>query len=528
MPFPDLDRSMFIFEIITALLLLGAVLSLWAARLGVPYPALLALTGAAIALIPGMPEVSLDPELALALFVAPTLLDAAYDASPRDLRDNLMPVIGLTLGAVGLTIAAVAVLARLFVPDMGWAAAITLGAIVAPPDASAAVAVLRRVAPPHRVSVILEGESLFNDASALLVYRIAAAVAMTGSFSGWSVAPVLALTWGGGALAGILLAHLYLRLTVTVRDIPISILLQFISTFAVWIFAEHIGVSAILTVVSYAMTISRYAPARMGAARRIASYAVWDVTVFVLNVLAFILIGLQLRGIVTRLDASEWRTYGLCAIAVCAVVIITRIVWVMSHNTLSRWKIRRFGVRLPRPMTLPTIGSGLIISWSGMRGIVSLATALALPGFFPYRDLIVLCAFSVVLTTLVIQGLTLRWLIEWAGVRDDGLVEREVGLARAETARVALRALDEESSPISQTLRRDYEARRRSGDDQSAGSVTERSSSAASLQQRLVDAQRQALIDLRARDVIGDAAFQSAEEELDLLELTADPRIRSV
>jgi CPA1 family monovalent cation:H+ antiporter len=163
-----------------------------------------------------------------------------------------------------------------------------------------------------------------------------------------------------------------------------------------------------------------------------------------------------------------------------------------------------------------------------MRGIVSLATALALPGVFPYRDLVVLCAFSVVLTTLVIQGLTLRWLIEWAGVRDDGLVEREVGLARAETARVALRALDEESSPISQTLRRDYEARRRCGDDQSAGSVTERSSSAVSLQHRLVDAQRQALIDLRARDVIGDAAFQSAEEELDLLELTADPRIRSV
>src|SRR5882724_3113683 len=208
---------MFIFEIIIALLLVGAVFSLWAAHVGVPYPALLALTGTALALIPGMPEVSLDPELALALFVAPTLLDAAFDASPRDLRDNLVPVISLALGAVGLTIAAVAVLTRLFVPDVGWAAAITLGAIVAPPDASAAVAVLRRIAPPHRVSVILEGESLFNDASALLVYRIAAAAAMTGSFSGWSVAPVLALTWGGGALAGILLARLYLRLTASVQ-----------------------------------------------------------------------------------------------------------------------------------------------------------------------------------------------------------------------------------------------------------------------------------------------------------------------
>jgi len=523
---------MFIFEIIIALLLVGAVLSLWAARLGVPYPALLALTGAAIALIPGMPEVSLDPQLALALFVAPTLLDAAYDASPRDLRDNLVPVISLALGAVGLTIAAVAVLARLFVPDMGWAAAITLGAIVAPPDASAAVAVLRRIAPPHRVSVILEGESLFNDASALLVYRIAAAAAMTGGFSGWSVAPELALTWGGGALAGILLARLFLRLTASVQDIPISILLQFISTFAVWIFAVRIGVSAIITVVCYAMIISRYAPARMDAAHRIASYAVWDVAVFVLNVMAFILIGLQLRGIVTRLDASEWRTYGMCAIAVCAAVIITRILWVMAHTTIARWRVRHFGVRLRRPMKLPTFRGGLIISWCGMRGIVSLATALALPsgspGAFPYRDLIVLCAFSVVLATLVIQGMTLRWLIEWTGVRDDGLVEREVGLARAETARVALRALEQEPPSISQTLQRDYEARRRSGADQSTGSRAERSSSTASVQRRLIDAQRQVLIDLRARDVIGDAAFQSAEEELDLLELTADPRIRSV
>src|SRR5438093_8478516 len=222
---------MFIFEIIVALLLIGAVLSLWAARLGIPYPALLALTGAAIALIPGMPEVSLDPELALALFVAPTLLDAAYDASPRDLRENFVPVISLALGAVGLTIAAVAVLARLFVPNLSGAAAITLGAIVAPPDASAATAVLRRVRPPYRLSVILEGESLFNDASALLVYRIAVAATMTGAFSRWSVAPTLVLTWGGAVIVGFLLAHLVLRLIAAIRDIPIAILVQFISTF---------------------------------------------------------------------------------------------------------------------------------------------------------------------------------------------------------------------------------------------------------------------------------------------------------
>src|SRR6185295_16469323 len=162
----------------------------------------------------------------------------------------------------------------------------------------------------------------------------------------------------------------------------------------------------------YAMTLARHVPERVDARQRIASYAVWEVTVFVLNVLAFVLIGLQLRAIVMRLDPAQWRLYGLCAFAVCAAVILTRIDWWMSHNSIARWRIRRFGAQYPRPMFRPTVGSALIISWSGMRGIVTLAAALALPGHFPYRDLILLCAFAVVLTTLVVQGLTLRWLIE--------------------------------------------------------------------------------------------------------------------
>ena len=384
---------MFVFEIVIALLLVGALLSLWAGRIGVPYPALLALAGAGLALIPGMPEVTLDPELALALFVAPTLLDAAFDSSPRDLRDNIVPVVSLALGAVGFTIVAVAFVAHELVPGLGWAAAITLGAIVAPPDASAATAVLRRLKLPHRVVVVLEGESLFNDASALLVYRVAAAAAITGTFSGWRVVPMLVLTCGGGVVAGIVLARLVLRVIAPLRDIPISILLSFITTFAVWILAERLGLSAIITVVCYAMTLARHVPARVDARQRIASYAVWEVAVFVLNVLAFVLIGLQLRAIVTRLDPAQWRLYGLCAFAVCAAVILTRIVWWMSHNAIARWRIRRFGAHYPRPMFRPTVGSGLIISWSGMRGIVTLAAALALPSDFPYRDVIVLCAF---------------------------------------------------------------------------------------------------------------------------------------
>ena len=521
---------MVIFELVIALLLLGAILALWANRIGVPYPALLALAGAGLALIPGAPQVTLDPQLALALFVSPVLLDAAYDASPRDLKQNLRPLISLALVMVLLTIVAVALVARKFVPNLGWAAAIALGAIVAPPDASAATAVLRRLRPPHRLLVILEGESLFNDASALLIYRIAVGAAMTGAAVGWKIVPLLLLTCGGGVLAGMALARLYLWLTRAVDDIQVSVILQFVGTFAVWIIADHLGLSAIITVVSYAMTISQFAPGRVDARLRIASYAVWEVAVFVLNVLAFVLIGLQLRTILARTRDSDWHTYAVCAGAVCLTVIVVRISWVMIYGYSMRWLERRSPSRKPR-LTAPR-GTGLVISWSGMRGIVTLAAALALPDgtpqtAFPYRDLIILCAFCVVLTTLVIQGLTLRPLLAMLGLKDDGSVAREVRLARVETARAALRVLDEEQDghPSIDVLRSEYEARLRSG-ERSAGSADSNETHMTELQRRAVRAQRQTLVNLRSQKVIGDDAFHAAEEEVDLLELTADSRIK--
>ncbi len=524
---------MVIFELVIALLLVGAVLALWANRLGVPYPALLSVAGAALALMPGAPQVVLDPQLALALFVAPVLLDAAYDASPRDLKANLTPVVSLALIMVALTIGAVAVVARKLVPDISWAAAVALGAIVAPSDASAATAVLQRLRPPHRVMVILQGESLFNDASALLVFRLAVSAAITGAVSGWSVVPAFLLTCGGGVVAGILLARTYLWLTSRVDDIPISVLLQFVGTFAVWLLADRLGLSAIITVVSYAMTIARRVPGRVDARHRISSYAVWEVAVFVLNVLAFVLIGLQLRVILARLHPWEWNTYAVCAAAVCLTVILVRIFWVMSHTAFIRWLARMSGALTAKAAQIPTFGGAVVVSWCGMRGIVTLAAALALPdgspaGAFPYRDLIVLCAFCVVLSTLVIQGATLRPLMLWLRLEDDGSVEREVRIARAETARAALRILDgEQAHPSIDTLRREYEARLRSGDGQP---LTEqpppRGAGLTDVQRRAVVAQRQVLMDLRERSVIGDDAFHAAEEELDLLELTADSRIR--
>src|SRR5215475_3713980 len=232
-----------LFELVIALLFAGALFALWSDRLGVPYPALLAGVGALITLVPGAPSVTLDPELALSLFVAPTLLDAAYDASPRDLRRNLWSLVGLAVILVLLTVVSVGWVARLVIPEIPWAAAFALGAIVAPPDASAATAVLRKLRPPHRLMVILEGESLFNDATALLIYRVAVGAAVTGALSGWRVVPLLLLTVGGGVVLGWVLARLFILAFTRIDDIPVSVLLQFVSTFAVWIIADRLQLS---------------------------------------------------------------------------------------------------------------------------------------------------------------------------------------------------------------------------------------------------------------------------------------------
>jgi monovalent cation/hydrogen antiporter len=516
---------MVLFEILIALLLVGAVLALWADKWGIPYPALLALAGAGLALVPGTPQVTLDPELALALFVAPVLLDAAFDASPRDLRDNVVPVSLLAVVVVILTIVAVAFAARWVVPEMSWLVAIALGAIVAPPDASAATAVLRKLRPPHRVVVILEGESLFNDATALIIYRVAVGAVVTGAFSGWTVLPALLLSCGGGVIVGFLLARFYVRAMLLVQDVQVSIVLQFVGTFGVWLIAEKLGLSAIITMVTFAMTLSRHVPGRTGARSRISSYAVWELAVFVLNVLAFVLIGLQLRGIASRVEGAEWETYLLCGAAVVAAVVLVRFIW-MPYNWFIRWRIRRYGAHYPRPMALPTVGTGLLISWCGMRGIVTLAAALALPDgdpahAFPHRDLIVFCAFCVVLSTLIVQGATLRPLLKLLGLRDDGAVARELEIARVETARAALAELDgKEPHDSAEILRREYRARTRPGNVEPT-TLTE-------LQQHAVWVQRRRLVELRAGSVIGDDAFHAAEEEIDLIELTADARIRPV
>ncbi len=530
-----------VFEVVIALLLGGAALAALARRFGAPYPALVALAGAALALLPGVPTLVLDPALALALFVAPVLVDAAFDASPRDLRRNWRPIASLALGAVALTIIVVAVVARALVPGMPWAAAIALGAIVAPPDAAAATTVLKQLRPPHRLLVILEGESLFNDASALLVYRLAVGATITGFLSGWSVVPTLLVVTLGSVVLGLALARPTLAISARIHDVATAVVFQFCGTFGVWILAERLRLSGIITLVVYAMAASRRAPQIMPARIRIPSWAVWEVAVFVLNVLAFILVGFQLKSIAARATGATGARYAGVAAVVCVAAILARIVWVTGAAAVSRWicRPRADGMPGPRDAVALSPRAAAVVGWCGMRGTVTLATALALPtGIgggveFPYRDLIIVTAFGVVLGTLVLQGLTLRPLMLRLRLKDDGTVDREVRFARVEALRAALNAAAAgRGNETSAFVRDRYEFQLRLAETEFSGAADGNSASRsmetadgniqhadADVVRAATEAQRRRLVALRDDGSIGDAAFQRIEEELDWAEL---------
>jgi monovalent cation/hydrogen antiporter len=536
---------MAVFEVVIALLLGGAMLAALARRWGAPYPALVAFAGAALALIPGVPTLVLDPELALALFVAPVLVDAAFDASPRDMRANWKAITSLALGAVILTIVVVSIVARVLVPDLPWGAAIALGALVAPPDAAAATAVLRQLRPPQRLLVILEGESMFNDASALIVYRLAVGATVTGFLSGWSVLPTLLIITLGSVLLGAVISPLTLFINERIKDVSTAVIFQFCTTFGVWILAERLHLSGIITSVVFAMLASRRAPAILPARIRIPAWAVWEVAVFVLNILAFILVGFQLKSIAERVTGAARERYVVVAAAVCVATILARIVWVTGAAAISRWRGKGSGDGKARHDTVDLTGrAAAVIGWCGMRGTVTLAAALALPtgggdrAPFPYRDLILVTAFGVVLGTLVVQGLTLRPLMLRLHLEEDDSVDREVRLARVETLRSAVEAAG--SCPGAETaelvrhryqleLRRaEEEVERASAEEDHArpfdsevepGEPNDDADADAAVVRAATQAQRRRLIALRSDGTIGDAAFQRVQEELDWAEL---------
>ena len=509
---------MFIFQWTLVLLLAAVLLTGVARRIGAPYPALLALAGAGLALLPLGPAIVLEPDLALALFVAPVLLDAAFDTSPRDLWRNRAALASLVVVLVVATTAVVAWLGMSFAGLPLWAA-VALGAIVAPPDASAASAVLGGLSLPRRVSLLLQGESLLNDAIALLIYRFA--VAAAAGLMASRTAPGIALALVASPLAGFVFARLYLLAMRRVHDAASMTVLSFVATFGLWLLAERLSLSPIIAVVAYAMTLGQSMGGRSSARLRVSAYSVWETVVFVLNVLAFVIMGLQVGPILDRLSGpGRAQALGFGGLVLAAVILV-RLVYVMGYGAIVRLKNRCFGANLPEGVNPPTVAGGAIVAWSGMRGLVTLATAFALPTGFPGRDLIVLAAFMVVLGTLVIQGVTLRPLLRWLKIADDGSVDREVSRGRVAVMQAALDALaQEDASPAAAAAREGYlEARHAAEDEADPQAATELDR----LKLKAIAAQRLALGRLRREGRIGDDAYHRLEEELDWAELDAAP-----
>jgi CPA1 family monovalent cation:H+ antiporter len=509
-----------IFETVLVLLLGATVLSLIAKRAGLPYPTLLAMGGALVAFVPNPPSLDMPPELILALFAAPVLLDAAHDASLRDLRDTWRPVLWLVLVAVGLTTITVAFVARQFLPDFPWAAAIALGALLSPPDAVAALAVLQHVNPPHRIRKVLEGESLLNDASALLIYKLALGTLAAGSLSVTGAIPTFAIVVFGSAAVGWLLARLVGMLMERIEDAPTSVILQFVFTFGVWLLAERLGLSAVVTIVVFGLTMAQQTTLAMPARLRVSSFAIWQSVTFVLNVLAFTLIGLQIGPILGALNGAErLRALG-AAIAILVVVIAVRFVWVLVYHAFALWRSDSVGPDDRSSRYRPTTKSAVVVAWSGMRGIVTLAAALALPANFPHRDLVLLTAFVVVLGTLVIQGLTLRPLLNLLRLPKDTIVEDEISVAREAALKAAITELEADDTPAAQRLRMEY------GEAMSQALLGRDPYDTAdnALRLRVLGKARRAIHHLRSTGAVGDDAYRLVEEELDWLELSARPR----
>ncbi len=484
---------MALFESVLTLLLLAILLLQVSRRLGIPYPTMLAAAGLCVAALPWAPEITLDPHLVLVLFIAPAILDAAYEFPVRAIRRYWIALFALAVVAVIVTAAAVAWVGVAYA-GLPVAAAFALGAIVSPPDAAAAAAMLNRPSVPRTTATVLKGESLLNDAVALMIFGVSVRITYSDAASGHVLAQ-FALAVPGGIVLGIVFGRVAGLLVPYLAGTLGSILFQFAATFSVWLLADRLGLSAILAVVATAMTAANSTGAQ-SARDRLHANSIWSVVVFVLNVLAFLFVGLQARTIVRELDPAELRHALGFSFAVLGVVIVVRIVLVLAYNRAIQPVYRRLGYGPG-----PTLKQGILASWCGMRGMVTLAAALALPESFPQRGLIVLASLTVVLGTLVVQGLTIEPLVRLLRFPEDTSQRDEFALARGVLADVADRTSGATQPP--------------------AGSADAPTPDQSALRRATVQRQREALRELHDDGRIEEDVFRAIEQELDLEEMAA-------
>jgi monovalent cation/hydrogen antiporter len=518
-------------EIIVLLLTAVGVLAVLAQRVTLPYPIVLVLGGLALNFTPRLPAVNLNPDIVF-YFILPALIyPAALFTSWRDFRRNLRPIVLLAIGLVLATTLAVAWIAHSTVPALPWAAAFALGAIVSPPDAVATTTIIRRLGVPHRIQVILEGESLVNDATALVALQFAIAALVTGTFSPAYAAGRFVWAAAGGIGIGLLVGLAMRWVQSHLDNPPIQITFSLLTPFIAYLSAEQVHASGVLATVAVGIFLGWHSPLMISARTRLQTYAFWETIVFLLNGFVFIVIGLQLPRILHAWNRESLDGAFISAIAICATVILIRFAWVIPGTYLSRLLLRsEREVRDP----IPSWQHIAIVGWSGMRGVVSLAAAFALPLAlptgrpFPGRDYILFIAFSVILVTLVLQGLTLPVLIRKLRIPRDAETDEEERLARLKANKAALEWIQEArakstfSPDAADRLRAEYDERIEQlehcadNPDDCRGEIA--TPQYQRLQHQALRVERKTIIRLRNERVINDDALRRIQRDLDLAE----------
>ncbi len=514
-------------SVIILLLAIITALAEVADRVKIPYPVLLVLVGIGISLVPGLPVISLDPDLVFLIFLPPVLYAAAWTTSWPDFKASARAISLLAIGCVLFTTTLVAVVAHYFIPGFGWPESFVLGAIISPPDAVAASAATKGLGMPRKITTILEGESLVNDATGLIAYRYGIAAAASGTFIFWLASINFFYVSIVGILCGLVLGQLFKWIHKITPDNPVNdTTLTFIAPYAAYLLAEHIHVSGVLSVVTCGLFLSWNSAKLFNHQSRLSAFSVWDTVIFILNGLIFILIGLQLPVILKHIQDHSFLTLLFYGTVISVATIVLRIIWVYPGTYLPRWVSKKIRDREPRPDSrLVTV-----VAWSGMRGVVSLAAALALPltvgnAPFPHRDLIIFLTFSVIFATLVVQGISLPYLIKWLGIKPSDEELQEEYEARLKIVTRVIEHIEENysiglSDEVLSQIKTKYEIRvQRIRKGESAGKINdELVGDFLRVQQEIIQLERTLLNAMRIEGKISDEALRKIEYELDLEE----------
>lgn len=516
-------------HIATVLVLLAVVTALaeLTDKIRVPYPILLVITGIGIGLIPDLPKITLDPEIVFLIFLPPILYAAAWNTSWADFKAARRPITLLAIGCVIFTTCAVAWVAHMLIPGLAWAEAFVLGAIISPPDAVAATSATKGLGLPKRVITILEGESLVNDATGLIAYRYAVTAVISGAFHFWEAGLEFVVVAVGGIALGFVMGYSFRWIHKVTPDNPTTdTTLTFLAPFVAYLAAEELELSGVLAVVTAGLYMSRYSSRVFSQQTRLQATGTWNTLIFILNGIIFIIIGLQLPEVVASIEESSLGTLVYYGAIVSAAVIVGRLIWVYPGTYLPRW-LSPAVRKEPRPsMRLVTI-----VAWAGMRGVVSLAAALALPLTidgttpFPNRNLIIFLTVCVIFSTLVLQGLTLRPLIHWLRIKPDDGERREEERARLKLATAIIEFIEENyslslSEEVLNRIKTKYEIRiQRLRKDGAQNALADAQiDEFHRIQQELLDTERSLILDLRDKAHISDETMRRIEYELDLEE----------